>query len=339
MLGYRHRLSNFFISTETNVENAYQPLVTIGIPTYNRAEQTLPVTLACARGQTYQNLQIVVSDNCSGDGTEDMMRGMADARIDYVRHAENIGANNNFNACVQHARGEYFLLLHDDDVIDDDFVEVCVAALQNNAGVGLVRTGIRMIDGDGDSKLEWENRGAPCGFTALIDSWCNNTTTMFCCNTLINTDALRGIGCFNSDYDLFQDVLAHVKIAAAHGYVNVREVKAGFREHDNNRGAAARIDEWCKDSLQLLDTIVQLAPQADRARLQQQAGVFLCQINYSYIVGEARPWRKLARYRQVSRYFDGIYPAWRYFIHYDTAPRWRQFKQRVKRALGSAPSD
>src|SRR5262245_44849714 len=126
-----------------------RPLVTIAIPTYNRAEATLSAALQSALDQTYHNIEVIVSDNASVDGTEALIRGYADSRIRYIRHPKNIGANNNFNFCVGEARGSYFLLLHDDDLIDADFVESCMNAVADDTGVGIIRTALRVIDGDG----------------------------------------------------------------------------------------------------------------------------------------------------------------------------------------------
>ena len=47
------------------------PLVTIGIPTYNRANSTLSLTINSACNQDYPNLEIIVSDNCSFDNTKE----------------------------------------------------------------------------------------------------------------------------------------------------------------------------------------------------------------------------------------------------------------------------
>ena len=113
-----------------------RPLVTIGISTYNRAGGYLRDALQSAVHQTYPALEIVVSDNCSTDDTEAVVRSFADPRIRYIRQAVNIGANNNFNFCIRQARGVYFLLLHDDDLIDEDLVETCVDALRGDTSVG-----------------------------------------------------------------------------------------------------------------------------------------------------------------------------------------------------------
>src|SRR4030042_2488708 len=130
--------------------NTY-PLVTIAIPTYNRADGFLKEAIRSALNQTYSNIEIIVSDNCSVDNTTTVVKSFNDPRIRYFKHKENIGANNNFNFCVEQARGAYFLLLHDDDLIDDDFIDVCMKAAEYNTDIGLIRTGTRVIDSAGNT--------------------------------------------------------------------------------------------------------------------------------------------------------------------------------------------
>ncbi len=86
--------------------NQHLPMVSIGIPTYNRADGYLRECIDSAIRQTYPNIDIVISDNCSSDGTADLVNGIDDPRIRYFRHEQNIGANNNFNYCLEQARGD-----------------------------------------------------------------------------------------------------------------------------------------------------------------------------------------------------------------------------------------
>ena len=73
-------------------------LVTIAIPTYNRA-RLLARSILSAQQQTYKNIEIIVSDNNSSDDTQFLCNSLAakDSRIRYVRQLHNIGGTGNFN--------------------------------------------------------------------------------------------------------------------------------------------------------------------------------------------------------------------------------------------------
>lgn len=106
------------------------PLVSICIPTYNRAAQ-LERALSSAMKQDYGNLEIIVVDNASTDDTAAVVRRCQrlDGRIDYRANEANIGAVNNFNAAVAFANGDYVMWLADDDWIDSNYISTCLSEL------------------------------------------------------------------------------------------------------------------------------------------------------------------------------------------------------------------
>ncbi|MCK4736586.1 MAG: glycosyltransferase family 2 protein [Methanophagales archaeon] len=113
------------------------PLVSVGIPTYNRPEG-LRRTLECITGQTYKNLEIIVSDNCSpGPETEAVAREFMEKypRIQYFRQQENKGGAFNFKFVLEKATGEYFMWAADDDVWDKSYIKVCLANMGDGVTV------------------------------------------------------------------------------------------------------------------------------------------------------------------------------------------------------------
>ncbi|TSC84153.1 MAG: hypothetical protein G01um101417_309 [Parcubacteria group bacterium Gr01-1014_17] len=109
------------------------PLVSIGVPTYNRAD-LLQLTLDSLLAQTDKNVEIIISDNASTDGTEALCRAYADRenRIFYFRQEKNRGQMNNYSFLLQKARGKYFMWAQDDDSIDQNYVEVLTDVLEKN---------------------------------------------------------------------------------------------------------------------------------------------------------------------------------------------------------------
>jgi len=126
------------------------PLVSIGLPVYN-AERYLSRALDSLLAQDYPNVELIVSDNASVDGTEEICRSYAqrDARVHYDRADRNMGAIWNFNRVSELARGEYFMWAAHDDLRDPSYVSACVAAMQSRPDAVLCCTGIRFIDEDG----------------------------------------------------------------------------------------------------------------------------------------------------------------------------------------------
>ena len=125
------------------------PLVTIAVPTFNRAA-ALERCLESARAQSYPEIEIVVCDNASTDGTEAVVaRTLAGhPRARYVRHETNLGALANFRFGLDEADGDYFMWLADDDWLDPDFVERCVEALRGDSRAVLAN-GDAVYAGDG----------------------------------------------------------------------------------------------------------------------------------------------------------------------------------------------
>ncbi|GBO52280.1 glycosyltransferase [Pseudanabaena sp. lw0831] len=106
-----------------------QPLVSVGIPTYNRPDG-LKRTLECITQQTHLNLEIIVSDNCSTDPNVEIVVKefqKKDARIHYFRQIENKGAGANFLFVLKQAMGKYFMWAADDDEWEPEFIQVCLA--------------------------------------------------------------------------------------------------------------------------------------------------------------------------------------------------------------------
>lgn len=107
---------------------ATPPLVSVGIPTFNRPNG-LRRTLQLICGQTYENLEILISDNASeGSETEEVVREFSatDSRVKYFRQSANIGAIANFRFVLAASTGDYFMWAADDDEWDPKFVQSCL---------------------------------------------------------------------------------------------------------------------------------------------------------------------------------------------------------------------
>jgi hypothetical protein len=260
------------------IQSGRHPLVTIAIPTFNRASTYLPRALDAAIRQTYANLDVLVADNASTDATIDAVHALKDSRVRYHRHEENVGSAGNTNYCISASRGEYTLLLNDDDLIDPGFVAVCIDALENGVRPGLIRTGMRVIDESGATIRVHPNRVAGLSFADFVVAWTEGLTTPYLCSTLFKTEPLQRSGMHSRHY-LWDDVITELRIAAVHGRVDIEEIYASSCEHGGALTRAADPHAWCQDSLDLLELACSLAPE-DAPRLRMHLVPFLAGQGY-----------------------------------------------------------
>lgn len=294
------------------VNNSEMLLVTIGIPTYNRARGYLREVLDCVVAQTYANIEIVVADNGSTDNTAELVKSYGDSRIRYYRNDPPLKPNDNFNFCLKQATGVYFQLLHDDDLIDPDFVECCMKAASNRQDIGLIRTGARIIDAGGGVLSELQNKSGGLTTGEFFLSWLRSQTWMFLSSILFNTAYLRQNGGFQSKHQLFQDVLAEFVLAAKYGRIDVPDVKASFRKHGAQSTGAARLKQWCEDSELLLQTMAALAP-AQKETIVREGRVHFSKHNYELASTDPALISRYMSYMSVYRMFSYACSPWRYF--------------------------
>lgn len=130
------------------------PLVSVVIPTYGRPEMlTEAVGTVCE--QTYPYLELIVVDDCSPTPARETLDGVdlsGNVDVDVRRHEQNRGANVARNTGISVASGDLIAFLDDDDLWHPEKIEKQVAVFrENSTDVGLVYTGQRYVDDDGET--------------------------------------------------------------------------------------------------------------------------------------------------------------------------------------------
>lgn len=116
------------------------PKVSIIIPTYNRAH-FLSHAIESALAQSYQNIEVIVSDNASTDYTSELIKKyVEDPRFKYFKNKENIGSIPNYRkALYEYATGDYAIILNDDDyIIDNSYISKAIEIFRENNDIVLV---------------------------------------------------------------------------------------------------------------------------------------------------------------------------------------------------------
>lgn len=115
-----------------------QPLLTIAIPTYNRAgylDLNLKQLLHNYNQlENPEQLQIIVSDNASNDSTQKIINNYKQIGLPILslKNSKNIGFDGNFDSCLSNAKGKYFWIFGDDELLFNDSLKKIVGILNQN---------------------------------------------------------------------------------------------------------------------------------------------------------------------------------------------------------------
>ena len=176
------------------------PRLSVGLPVYN-GEDYLAESLEALLGQTYEDFELIISDNASTDGTADICRRYAeqDSRIRYIRQARNLGCNPNHNFVIQQARGELFKLASDDDLYARDLLKRCVDALDESPHLVLAHSWSATIDTSStvinfvNYPVDTDAPRAPDRFRSMLfDGWGDDD------GGVIRTSVLRRVAPYDS---------------------------------------------------------------------------------------------------------------------------------------------
>jgi glycosyltransferase involved in cell wall biosynthesis len=126
------------------------PEISVGLPVYNGlpyVKQLIETVLA----QSFANLELVISDNASTDGTDELCRSYAkaDSRVKYFRNPFNIGLIPNFNRVFELATAPYYKWTASDDFYETTYLEACFPAIRDNADVSVSHSETMLVKEDG----------------------------------------------------------------------------------------------------------------------------------------------------------------------------------------------
>ena len=171
--------------------------VSIGMPVRN-GERFIGQALDSIVAQTFDDFELLISDNASTDKTPEICRDYAtkDSRIRYVRNATDIGASHNYNHLFALSTGRYFRWAPSDDLFAPTSIERCVAVLEGHKDVVLCYPKTTLIDESGclieqyEDNLDLRSRNVGDRFRSAI--W--NIRKVNAIYGLMRTDVLRRTG-------------------------------------------------------------------------------------------------------------------------------------------------
>jgi glycosyltransferase involved in cell wall biosynthesis len=123
------------------------PKVSVGLPVFN-GERFVAEAMDSILAQTFEDFELIISDNASTDRTEEICRAYADKdeRVRYVRNRANLGAAYNFNQTFRLSSGQYFKWAAHDDALRPQFLQRCIEILDRDSSVVIAYPRWKAID-------------------------------------------------------------------------------------------------------------------------------------------------------------------------------------------------
>jgi glycosyltransferase involved in cell wall biosynthesis len=128
------------------------------------AEETIDLAVRSVLDQTLHELELIVVDDCSEDGTAAVLAAIDDPRLVVIRNDENRGLAESLDTALERARGRYMARLDADDVALPERLQRQVAALAARPGLALVGSAVLEID---DRGVPGARHAAPRGRAAV----------------------------------------------------------------------------------------------------------------------------------------------------------------------------
>lgn len=184
------------------VQIANTPLVSVVIPTYNR-EHCLGRAVESVLNQSYSNIELLIVDDGSDDGTEALVASWKDDRICYIRQV-NQGAPAARNNGVRNAQGEFIAFQDSDDCWYPDKLEIQMEYWQRHQEYSMIYSAYMLRRQNGESVRvpysgTWGNLEGDIFSTLLVNN-CIGTPTM-----LMRKDCFWEIGGFKEEMECLED--------------------------------------------------------------------------------------------------------------------------------------
>ncbi len=239
------------------------PKVSIGIPTHNSAK-FLPQTIHSILGQTYQDFELIISDDNSQDNTLEIVNDFLakDQRIKLFTHQEKLGLFGNFNKCIEYSQGEYINIIGHDDLMLANNLQVKCEILDNYPNVGLVASSIKCVDDQNNFVTLGDVNWAKYEVNSLKQGkqWVQYEATAnnpICCPfVFLRRSTLDKSGFFSCEYSFVGDYEMWLRTALFSDIYFVKDVLGYFRWHQTNESHKYDSLYYLKEVSQVWDGII-----------------------------------------------------------------------------------
>lgn len=206
-------------------------LVSVNITTYNRANLLIRCLNSILK-QSYQNIEIIIVDDCSVDNTKEIVRAYQkkDSRIKYFRHNLNKGNASSRNTALENCNGFYISFMDDDDEwIDNDKIKKQVKIFENSHDkyLAIICSGIMRVDKNENEIIEYAKKPKDLKLQVLLGGLIHNSTAM------VKKEIIEKVGGFdiNMPRGVDSDFFRRVIVKYGHSVVFMNDITTKYYEN------------------------------------------------------------------------------------------------------------
>lgn len=264
--------------------------VAVCMPTFN-GEPFVGLALRSVLEQTYEDTQVIVSDDCSTDGTREVVAAIDDPRLELHVNSRRLGLVGNWNRCIELAAGKYIQIFHQDDVMSLESIRHSVEMLDSHPEAGFAFSNMRAIDRNGmvigghwyPNLPTVDTLYSGVEFFRLLVSRGN---VVPCQSVMIRASCLNETGGFDPRLRYTPDLEMWLRLSLHHDVAYVAEPLVSVRRHPEQEssrflGSVGEVDEVWRAFRIVFSENKGMIPEADALydgalkHLQQWSGAFL----------------------------------------------------------------
>lgn len=219
------------------METAARPLITIGIPTYVRTTYIRAALESCFR-QSFSNYEILVHDDTQDESVKRIVKSYDDPRVRYMQNSPMLGLVAKLNDFLVQARGEWLVILCDDDSFEPGFLQEMVRLSQAYPAASLLRSRNRLID-EADRELtldhSWPELLDSSSFLERLFLPNDRNIAMNLTGILFRPEQLRTLGGFVDLYRAWHvDRIAWAQLGTLGEVISSQDVLCNIRIHSGS---------------------------------------------------------------------------------------------------------
>jgi glycosyltransferase involved in cell wall biosynthesis len=205
-----------------------KPVISVVISTYNRKDK-LSRAIVSVQSQTFKDIEIIVVDNASTDGTLELIKTIDDRRISYIRHDRNLGGSVARNTGIRAAQAQYIALLDDDDQWLPEKLERQLKKMQESKpSVGLVYVGTEIFD---EKAQRLRTLHHPFYQGDVYKRLLLGTILGSASSVLVRKECFDRVGAFDDQLTSCQDWEMWLRIAKEYEFAYVKDILARINMH------------------------------------------------------------------------------------------------------------